>query len=93
MTNPSVTLQETGIAQAIDDGPYDSCRTKVLALDRATQMREIKALLIQPEFSLGSVHAITSDGVLVVAPGGDLRRALKSNHRLVWHVENRAVMD
>ena len=68
MTYPSVTLEETGIAQAIDkDGPYDSARTKVLALDRATQIREIKAVMLQPDFALGSVHAITRDGTLVIA--------------------------
>jgi hypothetical protein len=68
MTNPSVTLQETGIAQAIDNGgPYDSARTKVLALDRATQLQKIKAIMGQPEFALGSVHAITRDGTLVIA--------------------------
>ena len=68
MTYPSVTLEETGIAQAIDeDGPYDSARTKILALDRATQIREIKAVMLQPDFALGSVHAITRDGTLVIA--------------------------
>jgi LUD domain len=68
MTNPSVTLESTGIAQAVDDGErYDSARTKVLALDRATQLQEIKATMGQPEFALGSVHAITRDGTLVIA--------------------------
>src|SRR3979490_3105501 len=33
MTNTSVTLQETGIADAINDGgPYDSMRNKLMAL-------------------------------------------------------------
>ncbi len=68
MTNPSVTLEETGIAPAIDDGgPYDSARSKASTLDRATQLREIKAIMGQPDFALGSVHAITRDGVLVIA--------------------------
>ncbi len=68
MTNPSVTLQATGIAQAVDDGErYDSAHNKVLALDRATQMKAIKALMVQPDFALGSVHAITRDGTLVIA--------------------------
>ena len=68
MTNPSVTLQETGIAQAIDNGgPYVSARTKGLALDRASQLQEIKAIMGQPEFALGSVHAITRDGTIVIA--------------------------
>ena len=68
MTNPSVTLEETEIAEAIDNGgPYDSARTKVLALDRASQLREIKAVMVQPGFTLGSLHAITRDGTLVIA--------------------------
>ncbi len=70
VTNSSVTLQETGISEAIDgDGPYDSGRNRVLALDRATQMREMRAIMCQPEFALGSVHAITRDGTLVIASG------------------------
>ena len=68
MTYPSVTLESTGIAQAVEDGQrYDSARPKILALDRATQLQEIKAIMVQPEFALGSVHAITRDGTLVIA--------------------------
>lgn len=68
MTNPSVTLKSTGIVHAVDDGErYDSARAKVLALDRATQLPQIKAIMGQPDFALGSVHAITRDGTLVIA--------------------------
>src|SRR5438552_3757258 len=68
MTNTSVTLQETGIADAINDGGrYDSARNKMLALDFATQLQEMKAMAGQPDYALGSVHAVTSDGTLVIA--------------------------
>jgi len=68
MTNTSVTLQETGIADAINDGgPYDSARSKMAGLDFATQLREMKAIGGQPDYALGSVHAITRDGTLVIA--------------------------
>jgi acyl-CoA hydrolase len=68
MANTSVTLRAAGIAQAIDDGErYDSARAKILALDRVTQLQEMKAIGGQPDFALGSVHAITRDGVLVIA--------------------------
>jgi acyl-CoA hydrolase len=68
MTNTSLTLQETGIAAAIDDGgPYESARNKMMALDFATQLQEMKAIAGQPDFALGSVHAITRDGTLVIA--------------------------
>jgi hypothetical protein len=68
MTFPSVTLESAGIAEAIDDGErYDSARARGFGLDRTTQMRQIKTIMLQPEFALGSVHAITRDGILVLA--------------------------
>ena len=68
MTNTSVTLAETGIADAINDGgPYESARNAMLALDFATQAQEMKAIGGQPDYALGSVHAITADGTLVIA--------------------------
>jgi len=68
MTNTSVTLAETGIADAINDGgPYESARNAMLALDFATQAQEMKAIGGQPDYALGSVHAITRDGTLVIA--------------------------
>jgi len=68
MTNTSMTLTETGIADAINDGgPYDSARNKMLALDFATQAQQMKAIGGQPDYALGSVHAVTRDGTLVIA--------------------------
>jgi acyl-CoA hydrolase len=68
MTNTSVTLQEAGITDAVNDsGHYDSARAKMAGLDFATQLQEMKAIGGQPDYALGSVHAITRDGVLVIA--------------------------
>jgi len=68
MTNTSVTLQDTGIADAINDGgPYESARNAMFALDFATQAQEMKAIGGQPDYALGSVHAVTRDGTLVIA--------------------------
>jgi hypothetical protein len=68
MTNISMTLAETGIADAINDGgPYDSARNRMFALDFATQAQEMKAVGGQPDYALGSVHAVTRDGTLVIA--------------------------
>jgi hypothetical protein len=68
MTNTSVTLEETGIAAAINGGgPYESVRNQMLAFDYATQAREMKAIAGQPDFALGSVHAVTAEGALVIA--------------------------
>jgi hypothetical protein len=68
MTNTSVTLQETGIADAINNGgPYESARNAMFALDFATQAQEMKAIGGQPDYALGSVHAVSRDGTLVIA--------------------------
>jgi acyl-CoA hydrolase len=68
MTNTSVTLQEAGITDAVNDsGHYDSARARMAGLDFATQLQEMKAIGGQPDYALGSVHAITRDGVLVIA--------------------------
>jgi hypothetical protein len=69
MTNTSVTLAETGIADAINDGGgrWESARNKMFALDFATQAQEMKAIGGQPDYALGSVHAVTAGGTLVIA--------------------------
>ena len=68
MTNTSVTLAETGIADAVNDsGHYDSARAKMAELDYGTQLQEMKAIGGQPDYALGSVHAVTRDGTLVIA--------------------------
>ena len=68
MTNTSVTLDQAGIPDAINDsGRYDSARAKMAALDFATQLQEMKAIGGQPDYALGSVHAVTRAGTLVIA--------------------------
>jgi hypothetical protein len=57
------TLEQTAIADAINGGDrYDSARTKMFSLDLATQAKEMKAIGGQPDYALGSVHAVTRDG-------------------------------
>src|ERR1700680_1661206 len=69
MTNTSVTLEQTGIAAAINDGGgrWESARNRMFALDFATQVQQMKAIGGQPDYALGSVHAVTRDGTLVIA--------------------------
>jgi acyl-CoA hydrolase len=69
MTNTSVTLAETGIADAINDdaGRWESARNKMFALDFATQAQQMKGIGGQPDYALGSAHAVTRDGTLVIA--------------------------
>jgi hypothetical protein len=84
MTNTSVTLAETGIADAINGGgKYDSIRNKMMALDFATQAQEMKAIAGQPDFTLGSVHAVTGEGAVVIASASGSQLAA-----LAWGAAN-----
>ena len=84
MTYTSVTLQQTGIEKAINDGgPYDSIRNKMMALDFATQAQQMKAIAAQPDYALGSVHAVTRDGTVVIASASGSQLAA-----LAWGATN-----
>jgi hypothetical protein len=67
MTNPSVTLDETGIAAAINDGDrFDSARNRMLKLDFTT-LQEMKAIAGEADHAVGRVNATTTDGILLIA--------------------------
>jgi len=69
--NVSKTLEDIGVTAEIDkSGRYDAVRPKVLALDRKTQADEIRILRSRPAYIVGSVHAITEDGVILTASNG-----------------------
>jgi hypothetical protein len=67
-TGASETLRLSGIEQDINNsGRYDALRPRVLAMDRVTQMDEIRRLLASPDVIVGSVAAVTETGSLVAA--------------------------
>ena len=64
----SRTLEDIGVFAALHEpGAYDVIRPKLMAMDRATQGREMRKLGAVPDTIVGSVNAITADGVLVAA--------------------------
>ena len=64
----SKTLQEIGIVSELEPSPrVDWLRKRTLAMDRATQGREIRKLVAAPDIMLGSVAAVTEDGKLLAA--------------------------
>jgi len=64
----SKTLQDSGIFDTLmDPNQYNALRHQTMKMDRKTQMREIRKLTAAPDYMLGSVQAITEDGILVDA--------------------------
>lgn len=64
----SRTLVDVGLyAELVESGRFDALRPKMMAMDRATQGREMRRLVASPDIMVGSVAAVTTDGVMFAA--------------------------
>lgn len=97
MTMTSVTLDETGIAKEINEsGKYDAVKPKLYSMDRETSGREMQRLGAAPEYSIGSVHAVTEDGKVLIASnsGSQLPGYAYGSDHVIWVVgANKIVKD
>jgi len=66
----SETMNELGLTSEIDEtGRYDAIRPRLNALDRVTHDRERRKLGAAPDYMVGSAHAVTADGEVIVGSG------------------------
>ncbi len=67
-TGSSQTLEQLGIPEALSQSEqYNLVRDQLKKMDKKTQNREMEELGATPEYILGSVHAVTEDGQVLVA--------------------------
>jgi hypothetical protein len=88
-TSASETLRLSGIDGDINgSGRYQAIRPRVLAMDRATHMDEIRRLMASPDVVVGSVAAVTETGSLVAASGSGTQLPSYSGGagRAIWIV-------
>lgn len=86
-TSTSRTLDTLGIPAEIDQR-YDSARVRLGKMDRATQGREMIKIGAVPEWIVGSVHAVTEEGSVVIASntGSQLAGYAASAAHVLWVV-------
>jgi hypothetical protein len=66
--NTSETLEAIGVAEDIErSGLYQPLRPRLYQMDREMQGREMRLLAAAPDFVVGSVHAVTEEGSLLIA--------------------------
>ena len=66
--NTSRTLESIGIAEDIErSGLYQPLRPRLYQMDREMQAREMRQLAAAPDYVVGSVHAFTEEGSLLIA--------------------------
>jgi hypothetical protein len=88
-TGASETLRLAGIEEDINaGGRYDAIRARGQAMNRATQLAEIWRLMSTPDVVMGSVHAVTETGSLVIASasGSQLPGYAGGSLRAIWVV-------
>ena len=94
-TGKSKTLQDTGLFDIINDpDQYDALRPRYLKMDRKTQGREIRKLVGSPDYLVGSVQAVTEDGVLVSvsATGSPLGQFASSAGKVILVVGSQKIV-
>ena len=66
--NTSQTLEAIGVAEDIErSGRYQPLRLRLYRMDREMQLREMRTLAASPDYVVGSVHALTEGGSLLIA--------------------------
>ena len=66
--NTSQTLEVIGVADDIErSGRYQPLRVRLYRMDREMQQREMRTLAASPDYVVGSVHALTEGGSLLIA--------------------------
>ncbi|MFZ1042108.1 MAG: LUD domain-containing protein [Anaerolineales bacterium] len=88
-TNQSKTLETLGLFDEFDKSDrYNAVRPKVMSLDRKTQSNEIRKLRTIPDYIVGSVHAITEDGKVLISSfgGSQLGPYASGAAKVIWVV-------
>ncbi len=89
LTMTSITLESLGIAREINEsGRYDSVRKALTAMNPKTQEREQRKLGAAPDFTMGSVHAVTESGTVLIASltGSQLPAYVYAGGKVIWVV-------
>jgi hypothetical protein len=66
--NTSQTLEVIGVAEDIErSGLYQPLRPRLYRMDREMQGREMRQLAAAPDWVVGSAHAVTEEGSVLIA--------------------------
>ena len=94
MDMTSETLRTTGIAELLNSDKYKSVRKQLESMNRETDGREMQQLGAAPEWVVGSVHAVTMDGKVVIASntGSQLPAYVYGADHVIWVVGQQKVV-
>jgi len=89
MNMTSVTLETIGAPAEINEsGKYNAVRQKLMSMDSEKEGREMRKLGAAPDYVLGSVHAMTEEGEVLIASntGSQLPAYVYGAGNVIWVV-------
>jgi len=89
MNMSSVTLDTIGLSKEImESGRFDPVKKKLLSMDRKTQNNQMQKLGSAPDWAIGSVHAVTEEGQVLIASqsGSQLPAYSAGSSHVIWIV-------
>lgn len=95
MTMTSVTLDTIGLRQELDGSErFDSVRNKLKSINRETHSAEMQKIGAAPEWAVGSVHAVTENGEVLVASntGSQLAAYGYGEQHVIWIVGTQKIV-
>lgn len=95
MTMSSITIDTLGISKEVQEsGKYDSVKNKLKSMNRETQSSEMQKLGAAPDWSVGSVHAVTEDGHAIIASntGSQLPAYASAATHVIWVVGTQKIV-
>jgi len=95
MDMTSITLAETGIADELSNsGKYNAVKGKLYSLDKATHEKEMNIIGATSDYTLGSVHAVTEGGEVVIASntGSQIPAYAYGSPKVIWVVGTQKIV-
>lgn len=96
MTASSQTLEKLGITKQINEsGEFNSVKAKLSKMDRNTQSDEMQKLGAAPNWVIGSVHAVSKDGHVLIASnsGSQLPSYSYGASHVIWLVGTQKIVE
>jgi L-lactate utilization protein LutC len=92
-TGSSATVDTLGISAEVDAN-YNSLRVKMSKMDYATQGGEMMKMGATPAVMIGSVHAVTEEGSIVVASatGSQLAGYASGAAQVIWVIGSQKIV-
>lgn len=95
MTATSTTANQIGLAEAIENSAdFVSLRKKVAELPQSEQRAQARRINSAPDYVVGSVHAVTEKGEVVIASnsGSQLAPYVYSAAHVIWVVGTQKIV-